>query len=140
MINTFRGKYLFLSNFFIRRIYYKDHWYDSSEHAFQAQKAMNEKDRLYIASAGHPAEAKKRGKEIECRPDWDDVRVRIMADIVYQKFVQHADLKDMLLATGDQELIEGNWWRDDFWGVYNGKGLNWLGEILMEVRSVMSCG
>lgn len=43
----------------------------------------------------------------------------------------------MLLATGSEELIQGNTWNDTFWGVnhQHPKGLNHLGRILMDVRS-----
>jgi ribA/ribD-fused uncharacterized protein len=68
------------------------------------------------------------------RDDWDDVKLGIMRDLVSRKFKQNKDLRLMLEATGDQELVEGNTWNDTFWGVCNGEGCNWLGKILMEVR------
>ena len=56
-----------------------------------------------------------------------------MYDVVKAKFsIKH--LKEMLLATGNEELIEGNLWNDTYWGVCNGKGQNKLGKILMRVR------
>jgi hypothetical protein len=58
-----------------------------------------------------------------------------MKELVRAKFTQHWDLKQKLLETGDEELIEGNTWGDTFWGVFNGTGKNILGQILMEVRN-----
>lgn len=58
-----------------------------------------------------------------------------MYEICLAKFTQHEFLKEALLATGDSELIEGNTWRDYFWGVCNGKGQNKLGKILMRIRA-----
>ena len=68
------------------------------------------------------------------------MRIDIMTALVTQKFNRHIDLRKKLLATGDEELIEGNWWGDTFWGVCRGKGDNHLGKILMEVRSKLIGG
>lgn len=57
-----------------------------------------------------------------------------MEDIVRDKFTRNEDLKAMLLATGDEGLIEGNWWGDTFWGECKGQGENHLGRILMKIR------
>ena len=58
-----------------------------------------------------------------------------MLDVVRAKFDQHPDLAQKLLATGDEELVEGNDWGDIYWGVYKGHGKNMLGKILMRVRA-----
>ena len=58
-----------------------------------------------------------------------------MLDVVRAKFDQHPDLAQKLLATGDEELVEGNDWGDIYWGVYKGRGNNMLGKILMRVRA-----
>ena len=68
------------------------------------------------------------------RPDWNDIRVDIMRNIVNAKFTQNPDLMNKLLETNDAELLEGNWWKDTFWGICNGEGENNLGKILMEIR------
>lgn len=67
------------------------------------------------------------------RPDWEYIRVDVMTELVRKKFSQEP-LRSQLIATGDAELIEGNWWNDTFWGVCNGVGENNLGKILMKVR------
>ena len=61
-----------------------------------------------------------------------------MFDLVLEKFKQNPELKQKLLETGNQELIEGNTWNDTFWGVCNGQGQNWLGKILMLARSELN--
>ena len=91
----------------------------------------------YIGSV----KAKRRGHEIKCRPDWDEKRIGIMSVIVYCKFTQNAGPMRVLVSTGSALLIEGNWWKDDFWGmVKNDKGVwvgqNLLGKILMTIRSM----
>ena len=78
------------------------------------------------------------GKTLDMRPDWDDVRLNIMYDIVLAKFAQNPHLAEKLLATGDAELEEGNTWNDRFWGVCppgSGDGENHLGKTLMRIRA-----
>lgn len=62
-----------------------------------------------------------------------------MQDILEAKFDKELPLAEMLLATGDEELVEGNHWNDTFWGVYRGKGRNELGKILMRIRENLRC-
>ncbi len=69
------------------------------------------------------------------RPDWDDVKVDIMRDILRAKAAQHEYVRRKLLATGDRELIEDSW-RDDFWGWGpHRNGQNMLGRLWMEIRT-----
>ncbi len=136
IISNFRGSYAFLSNFYLAKVIYNGHTYRTSEHAFAAAKATNEKDRQYVANATTPGIAKRRGREIKCRPDWNVVKATIMAEIVYHKFAQNPELYAMLRATGSAALVEGNWWNDTYWGVCKGIGENMLGKILMIVRNL----
>jgi len=134
MINSFRGKYYFLSNFYPSEILIGGKKYTTVEHTYQAMKAVNGEDLAWIACAATPSEAKKRGNEIICREDWENVKLPTMKAIIYLKFRTHLDLLKQLIATGNEELVEGNWWNDTFWGICNGVGENHLGKILMEVR------
>jgi ribA/ribD-fused uncharacterized protein len=90
-----------------------------------------------IARISNPAEVKKIGSKIKLRTGWDEKKLEVMNWAVRQKFKDET-LSEMLLSTGGQELIEGNWWKDYFWGVCNGKGDNNLGKILMTVREEIS--
>ena len=133
-ITSFRGDHFFLSNFYPCKIVYRGREYKTAEHAFQAQKCVTKDDIIEIQEANNPQMAKRIGKKVKLREDWEDVKVSIMTEVVSQKFLQHPHLIEMLLQTGDEELIEGNTWRDYFWGVCKGKGKNNLGKILMKVR------
>ena len=135
-IDSFRDTYAFLSNFYPAKVTYNGYTYQTSEHAFAAAKATNKIDHDHIANAITPAIAKRRGGKVKYRPDWDKVKATIMAEIVYYKFDQNPHLYAKLKATGTATLIEGNWWKDAFWGVYNGIGKNMLGIILMIVRDL----
>ena len=79
----------------------------------------------------NPVQAKRLGRKVKLRDDWEEVKLEIMTEIVSQKFLQHPHLIEMLLQTGDEELIEGN-----KWDVCKGKGENHLGKILMKIRDV----
>lgn len=134
IINKFAGEYKFLSNFDTTPFVFNNRTYKSVEHAYQAYKATNQTDFELVANATTPGRAKRVGRSIECRPDWDDVKVDVMLKLVRAKFISNPHLKDKLLDTGECELIEGNTWNDTFWGVCNGKGHNMLGVILMKIR------
>jgi ribA/ribD-fused uncharacterized protein len=105
----------------------------TSEHHFQAAKATNKEDASYVMAAKKPAEAKRRGRSIECRGDWNLVKNDVMLRVLRTKFGKEP-YRTMLLATGDAHLEEGNWWGDRYWGTVNRIGENWLGRLLMQVR------
>lgn len=134
-ISTFRDEYDFLSNFYPCSIVYQGMWYQNAEAAFQAQKCINEEDKQVFC--GLPAaKAKRHGRQVKLRPDWESVKIGLMAEIVKAKFSQNIHLAKKLLATGDRQLFEKNTWGDTFWGVdgCTGEGENHLGQILMQVR------
>ncbi len=134
VIDSFQGEYRFLSNFFPREVKYHGVVWPSSEHLYQALKTLDLEKREEIRQAT-VGKAKRLGKKVEMRPNWDDDKDQIMYDVVWLKFSQNPELAQKLIDTGDAELIEGNWWGDVHWGVCKGKGLNRLGEILQDVRS-----
>lgn len=140
MIAKFDGDYAFLSNFYSHTFRYKNKTYRTAEHAYQAAKCANRYDALRIKQAPTPVAAKRLGRRVYLREDWELVKFSIMREIVLAKFTSTNELRRLLLSTGDQELIEGNWWGDRFWGVCEGRGENNLGKILMEVRSEISSG
>jgi ribA/ribD-fused uncharacterized protein len=133
-ISSFKGDYRFLSNFWSVPIPLENVWYTSTEHAYQAAKTLDPGERVKIKNASSPGDAKKLGKAVKLRPDWEQVKLDYMRYLVWYKFAMYPDLGQKLLDTGTAELVEGNTWNDTFWGVCNGIGQNWLGKILMEVR------
>lgn len=132
-INEFQGEYRWLSNFWTAPIEYKSIIYPSVEHAYQAAKTHDIKAKRYIATLT-AGQAKRYGKTLVLRKDWEDVKVLIMRDFLMLKFSSHPYLKEKLIDTGSKTLIEGNKWGDTFWGVCNGAGNNMLGTLLMEIR------
>ena len=136
-IDSFSGKYRFLSNFYPSPFPYNvEHDAKTVEHAYQAAKTnlINEQDA--ILNCPSAARAKKLGQMVTLRDDWsDETKILVMRDLVWDKFLYNVELADKLLATEDAILIEGNTWGDVFWGVCDGNGENWLGKILMDVRT-----
>ena len=136
-VTSFSEEWRFLSNFYEAEVEYEGIKYPSSEHAYQAAKTNVENQRLAISKLSSPGKAKRAGnsRKLELRSDWEEVKDKVMAKIVYRKFSSHENLRDMLLATGNLHLEEGNNWGDTYWGTVNGEGSNKLGKILMKVRS-----
>ena len=134
VIDSFFGDYRFLSNFWKVDVYYEGLIYPSVEHAYQAAKTLERKERLVFTQIPNCAQAKKFGRNLTLRHDWDEVKLKVMKELLDEKF-SFDDLAWKLLATGDAELIEGNDWNDTYWGVCKGIGENHLGKLLMEKRA-----
>lgn len=134
MIDNFDGPYRFLSNFYKSPVTLDGEAYPTVEHAYQAAKFPVD-SRLPFREAATPSIAKRLGRRKGIRPDWESVKLGIMRDLVGQKF-QDPTLREKLDLTKPQDLVEGNWWNDTYWGVCRGVGENHLGKLLMEVRDV----
>jgi ribA/ribD-fused uncharacterized protein len=134
MITKFHGNYRWLSNFTPCKVTYDGIEYDCIENAYQASKTLNLEDRLEFQDIT-PWKAKRLGSNLEIRNDWEHIKVPIMRDLLIQKFAAPA-FKKLLLATGRQEIQEGNLWNDTFWGfcLSTNKGKNILGKLIMEIR------
>jgi hypothetical protein len=124
--------YDFLSNFYPSTIYIDGVSYSSVEHAYQAHKTLDISSRDIIRSAKTSAEAKKLGRCLMLRPDWENVKLDLMRSFIKQKF-ENPFLRPRLLETGDVTLV--NTCNDIYFGVRKGVGQNWLGKLLMEERN-----
>lgn len=137
IINLFSEKNAFLSNFAPCKVSYAGVQFTSVEAAYQAAKCKKWDDTLKFKFLT-AAEAKKLGRRVEMRPDWDDIRnyrLIVMEELLREKFSdKNPELKQKLIDTYDAELIEGNTWNDTFWGVCAGVGENHLGKLLMKIR------
>ena len=148
MIDSLKGPYRFLSNFGEGGLWYGGHFYLNRESAYQASKLGPEHEMsrlLYETTSGKEAKALSKTLKHLTRPDWQQHSLPTMCEIIHAFFAQNKEVRMQLLATGEEELVEGNNWHDDFYGVCNckgekpgcgeGKGLNWLGRILMAERA-----
>jgi ribA/ribD-fused uncharacterized protein len=140
-IDRFVDDYAFLSNFYAWDLTYRGIYYPTAEHAFQAAKSDQVSNKLMISHAETPGKAKRLGRQITIRDDWEDVKLRVMLEILIEKFAP-TDRMDQLKATAPHNLVEGNYWHDQFWGNcfcpdhQNDKGSNKLGLILKYIRNL----
>ena len=130
VIDFFREEYEFLSNFYPTKMWYEGILYQNAEAAYQAQKCADPEERKKFARL-YSDEAKRLGREVAVRSDWEYVKVPVMEQIVRAKFTQHPRLAKRLMETGDRPLFEGNYWHDVFWGIdlRTREGENHLGII-----------
>lgn len=152
MIERFEGQNAFLSNFypspFIATTWFnygseKEYEFPTVEHWFQAHKAANLADFERVLESPTPGIAKRTGKSIQMREEWDAVREDVMRAGLEHKFAPGSELAKKLVATGDEYLQEGNTWGDSYWGatfdtlMLRWDGRNRLGVMLMEVREAL---
>ena len=134
VIDQFRGKFHWLSNFYNCPVPFEGLTFSNSEAAFQAAKSLDMKEREKFVGI-NPLIAKRMGRRVNLRSDWEDVKIGVMREVLRCKFSQNPELKQKLLDTGDSKLEEGNNHGDRIWGTVNGKGQNHLGKLLMEIRA-----
>jgi ribA/ribD-fused uncharacterized protein len=117
-------------------------WWPTTEHYFQAQKfvGMGYAETIRLAPTAKRAAELGRIRAVPLRPDWEQIKDDVMLRAVRQKFTQHADIRAILLGTGDAEIVEnapGDW----YWGCgKDGAGRNQLGLTLMRVRQELRAG
>jgi ribA/ribD-fused uncharacterized protein len=107
------------------------------EHYYQAQKFADPQLRKTIRKAEKPVIAKSLADKNKAaiRPDWDAVKDEVMYRAVKRKFELHAQLRELLLATGEEDIVECAP-NDYYWGVgRDGTGQNRLGKIIERIRA-----
>jgi ribA/ribD-fused uncharacterized protein len=144
MIDVFKGRYVFLSNSYPCLIKHGGIEYKSVENFYVAMKIESDQninnqyytsgDFREMVSKLDPGLARNIGQKVKLRKNWNLKKLEYMRWAIREKFKDET-LKDLLLLTGDEEIIESNWLGDTYWGVCKGVGENHLGKILMEVRN-----
>lgn len=125
------------SNFSHHGFTLKDRYWPTSEHYFQAQKFAGTEHEEEVRLAHSPKAAADMGRERNrpLRADWEQVKEDVMREALWAKFAQHPALRELLLGTGHEELIEKTS-GDMYWGCgTDGTGRNRLGALLMELRA-----
>ena len=138
-IEQFAGEYRWLSNFWPVTIQYEGITYPSIEHFYVAMKTTDIELRREISELESAGRAKRFGRKIDIRPDWDDIKIQIMEFGLRQKYSQEP-FKSKLLSTVGLDIQEGNTWGDTFWGVdlNTGEGQNILGKLIMKIRKELN--
>jgi len=132
------GPYRCLSNFHEQPFMYQGMLWYTSEAAYMAQKTEDLEIRKFFSALKTGKEAKQFGREVELRPDWDDIhRIHAMYRVLLAKFAQDKKSAGVLISTGNKYIEETNWWKDVYWGKCGGIGKNHLGQILMTIRELL---
>lgn len=147
-LDGFQGDFEFLSNFcrhtsmlYFRLPYGRKNARlvvaDNVEILFQAAKADSCDDLAFIMQCRTPGQAKRNGRRVRLRKDWEEIKDKIMEELVRQKFTNPMFRDELLAIPDDMYIIEMNHWNDKYWGVCSKtfEGQNKLGEILMKIRS-----
>ena len=111
-------------------------YWPTVEHYFQAQKFQDPATRERIRKAATPKIARELGqsRSVPLRAGWDDLRDQVMLTALRLKF-RHPAARELLLSTGERQLVEASP-HDHYWAAgQGGCGLNRLGQLLMQVRS-----
>ena len=145
-VTEFKNDYTFLSNFYPSYILFEGLVYPTVEHAYVAAKSFDSVFKIMIAelSEYQAGAAKRLGRNIELRPNWEKIKVPIMRELLLKKF-KVGLFKEQLLKTDNKILIEGNHWHDNFWGSCvcqkcGDRGQNILGLLLMDTREELKYG
>lgn len=150
-ITHFYNEWSWLSNFAASAIEWNGKSYATVEHAYQAAKTRDAAVAEEIRTARTPGMAKKLGRKVSLRPEWEDVKDAVMLELVRLKF-RDPWMRDHLIETGEVDIVEGNTWHDQYWGDCTCKnrdgrhpgclnpGTNRLGQILMHVRGEIRSG
>jgi N-glycosidase YbiA len=128
------------SNFSPHGVQLDDLWWPTVEHFFQAQKFQGTPHAEQIRSAKTPKDAANLGRDRAkpLRSDWETVKDSIMLRAVLCKFQTHPAIREVLLGTGTEEIVE-NAPGDYYWGCgKDGSGRNMLGITLMQVRDMLN--
>jgi N-glycosidase YbiA len=139
MIKFYKTKepYGFMSNYYKARFHIYGRWWNWVEAPYQSAKTsvIEEKNMIWLASKAN--DARLLGQKVTMVPDWDQIKRQVMQECCLAKFLQHPDLRQQLMATGEEELIEDSP-TDFFWGCgEDGTGQNVLGQVLMEIRWIL---
>lgn len=132
-----KGEFACFSNFSIYPLMYDGVLWPTTEHAYQAAKFDDQKTKDEILNAGSPLEAFNIGRDSKniLRKDWYEKRAIVMESIVREKIKQYPEVYEMLIKTGDREIVEASP-IDPFWGWGSDeKGENNMGKIWMKLRS-----
>lgn len=137
-------KYGCFSNFYPCKVEFDGIVYQNSEAAWQAQKTLAKHKRMEFAQMT-ASNAKRAGRRVTLREDWEEVKYNLMVEVLRAKFTQNEELGKVLKSTGDATIVENTTgWHDNLWGSCSCPrcdgitGQNLLGKALMQVRDELN--
>lgn len=139
MIQEFKEEYRWLSNFAPVSIILDGVEYPTVEHAYMSAKSDDKEWKLFCSDPNNkPGAVKRKSRKIELKENWNDLKIEVMTECIRQKFSQEP-YRTNLIKTYSEEIQEGNFWGDKFWGIClkTNEGENNLGKIIMEFRKTL---
>lgn len=136
VIRGFFKEFRWLSNYQEVDIAYRGLTYKNTEAAYQASKSLDIPSRkIFTTLSGR--EARLLGQKLVFRPDWNEIKYQVMTEVNTEKY-KEPTLRSKLTATLGCDLVEANYWHDNYWGQCVcsncSNGLNMFGKILMTIR------
>jgi ribA/ribD-fused uncharacterized protein len=138
----YESQHYYLSNFSAFAVRVRRETWMTVEHAYQARKfpigiALSARQSIFRAMSAHDAKQVAKANKHLVRAGWDEIKLKVMEELIRLKFDQHEFVRKMLLSTGDAELVEDSP-KDSFWGRGpDWKGQNHLGRLWMKIRDEM---
>lgn len=108
----------------------KEYEFINAESAYQAIKCEGFEE-LFLETSAETAIT--LAKLLPHRPDWEDIKLLAMQTVLEAKFAKDSNY-GYLLSKIKGKIKEVNETNDTYWGTCNGKGKNYLGKLLMQVR------
>lgn len=131
----FKNEFYFLSNMYPCELHINGLTFTCAEAAFQSFKVLDKEARKQFQGISG-FEAKKLGKQVSLRTDWNNIRLDVMLAVLKVKFKQHPELATLLKMI-NVPIVEDNTWNDTFWGRCNGRGNNYLGKLLEQIKETL---
>ncbi len=127
-------------NFSSFQVEYGGQLWPTSEHAYQAARFKLSAPDIYQeileARSAHDAQRIAAENITKSDPEWENIKISVMKNILISKVKQHPYVLKKLLESGDRVIIEDSW-RDSEWGWGENKdGRNLLGNLWMEIRII----
>jgi ribA/ribD-fused uncharacterized protein len=146
VINSFRDIHACLSNFYHYPVNACGWLCPTNEHGLVLSKCATSWDKQRVtdamSSGSTPGMAKRMGRHVDLRKEWEAIKIPVMTELIRQKFVVDSFPGKHLMLTYPSLLVEGNVWHDQFWGDCRcdrsgcvEPGQNWLGRLLMVRRA-----
>lgn len=138
-VSSFTGPFQCFSNFFESQVKLDGMEFNTVEAAFQAAKTLDFDKRREISTLA-PHMAKRVGRNVLLRPEWESIKEPIMLHLLLQKFAPGTNFRRILMSTKGRHICEGNTWHDNIWGdctcpdCRNKPGKNLMGKLLMYIR------
>lgn len=130
----FRNEFACLSNMYPTPLKINGLCFSCAEAAFQSFKTTDPEIRKKFQFITGP-EAKRLGRKVELRPDWNEIRIAVMREVLKCKLKHYPSIYGVIAHAANTPggVVEENTWNDTFWGVCNGRGENHLGKLLKEL-------